>query len=160
MWNLWWTKWHWGNFLLVLLFPLSISIPPTAPHSYIREVECLTSLQGTKRKRSPSKSNIKNAWSYSLPPHLHSRSWRRAYLCTGASYRVWIIYGVQSSGSLLSRVKSTRAWTWSLATIQYVVPEDSEHLRRLHTCRQLCWAQDVCYVQLCSVVKHHPLLCS
>jgi hypothetical protein len=33
MWDLWWTKWHWGTFLLVLRFPLPILIPPTAPHS-------------------------------------------------------------------------------------------------------------------------------
>jgi hypothetical protein len=33
MWDLWWTKWHWGMFLRVLRFPVPILIPPTAPHS-------------------------------------------------------------------------------------------------------------------------------
>jgi hypothetical protein len=33
MWHLWWTKWHWGNFLRVLRFPLPIFIPPAAPQS-------------------------------------------------------------------------------------------------------------------------------
>jgi hypothetical protein len=31
---LWWTMWYWGaHFLLVLRFPLPITIPPTTPHS-------------------------------------------------------------------------------------------------------------------------------
>jgi hypothetical protein len=35
MWDLWWTKWHWGRFLQVLRFPLPILIPPTAGHIII-----------------------------------------------------------------------------------------------------------------------------
>jgi hypothetical protein len=33
MWDLWWTKWHWGRFSLSTWVPLPILIPPTAPHS-------------------------------------------------------------------------------------------------------------------------------
>jgi hypothetical protein len=31
MWNLWWTKWHWGR------FPLPIVIPTTAPNSQTKK---------------------------------------------------------------------------------------------------------------------------
>jgi hypothetical protein len=31
MWDLWWTKWHWGRFFRVLPFPLPSVIPPTTP---------------------------------------------------------------------------------------------------------------------------------
>jgi hypothetical protein len=30
---LWWIKWRWAGFLVVLRFPLPIFIPPVAPHS-------------------------------------------------------------------------------------------------------------------------------
>jgi hypothetical protein len=33
MWDLWWTKWHWGRLSPRIRFPLPIRIPPTAPHS-------------------------------------------------------------------------------------------------------------------------------
>jgi hypothetical protein len=32
MWDLWWTKWHWGRFSLSTLVSLPIFIPTTAPH--------------------------------------------------------------------------------------------------------------------------------
>jgi hypothetical protein len=32
-WDMWWTKWHWGSILRVLLLSLPILIPPTTPLS-------------------------------------------------------------------------------------------------------------------------------
>jgi hypothetical protein len=64
MWDLWWTKWHWGSFLRVFRFPLS-SIPPIAPHSSSSIIRgcyhtpivanvpsplCITPSQETKKK--------------------------------------------------------------------------------------------------------------
>jgi hypothetical protein len=35
IWDLWWTKWHWGSFPWVFRFPLPIFIPSNAPYSSI-----------------------------------------------------------------------------------------------------------------------------
>jgi hypothetical protein len=35
VWDLWWTKWHWGRFARVLIFPLPIPISPAALYSLI-----------------------------------------------------------------------------------------------------------------------------
>jgi hypothetical protein len=35
MWDLWWTRWHWGGFVQLLQFPLPILLPPNAPYSSI-----------------------------------------------------------------------------------------------------------------------------
>jgi hypothetical protein len=46
MWDLWWTKWHWGSFLRVLQFLLLVLIPPTTPYSSPPSLSLSLSLSG------------------------------------------------------------------------------------------------------------------